>query len=329
MTLQGKTVLVTGATGFLGGALTQRLTAEGAKVRALVRRPNRDAYIRDLPQLEIVTGDLTDAASLKTATENCDVVFHVAASIGGSLAHQRQANVEGTRNLALAAAQNGVGRFVHVSSIAVYGYAYSGDITEDLPPKPKSDPYNITKAEAETALHEVATAQGLPFTILRPGMIYGPRSGMWTRQMFQLARRAPAVWFGDGGGSAYPIHVEDVVSQMLIQATHPAALGQTFNATPDPSPTWREFLGAYSQLAGHDRWLGIPYGLLNIGAPIAEAFLRLMGEPRDVPLMARMIQRRDHYKMTRAKDLLNWQPQITLEQGIQSCAPWLREEGLL
>lgn len=329
MALQGKTALVTGATGFLGGALARLLTAEGVHVRALVRRPNRDSYIRDLPNIQIVTGDLTQADTLSAATAGCDVVFHVAASIGGSLAHQRAANVEGTRHIALAAAQSQVSRFVHVSSIAVYGYAYHGDITEDLPPKPKSDPYNISKAEAESALREVATAHGLPYTIIRPGMIYGPRSGMWTGKMFQLGRRAPTLWFGDGSGSAYPIHVEDVVSQMLIQAEHPAALGQAFNATPDPSPTWREFLGAYSQLAGHDRWLGLPYGLLTMAAPIVEFFLRLSGEPRDIPLLAQMVQRRDHYKMTHAKTLLDWQPQITLEQGIQSCVPWLREEGLL
>src|SRR5215213_6613464 len=99
MSLLGKQVLVTGASGFLGGALALRLADEGAQVRALVRSPQKAAFLRDQPNVEIVQGDITDADSLRAAAEACAVVFHTAISYG-NMALQRAVNVEGTRLVA-------------------------------------------------------------------------------------------------------------------------------------------------------------------------------------------------------------------------------------
>jgi nucleoside-diphosphate-sugar epimerase len=270
MTQADNRVLVTGATGFLGGWLVNRLSADGVPVRALARRPDRDRYIKDLPHVEIVQGDITDGARMQEVIQRCSVVYHVAAALGGNIDHQRRVNVGGTRTVAEAAASVGVRRIVHVSTIAVYGYRNRADVTEDTPFDPGHDPYNITKAEAETALREVCAAHGLEYTIIRPGMIYGPRSNTWTRIMFRLARRKPTIFIGDGSGSAYPIHVDDVVDLMTVLASHDATPGEAFNCTPDPSPTWRDFLGAYSRLAGHDAVAGVAGGTGN-GPVRAEA----------------------------------------------------------
>ena len=251
-------MLVTGATGFLGGALAVRLASEGARVRALARRPERGAFLRSIGGVEIVQGDITDAGQLRHAFEGSDYVFHVAASTGGAIQKQYRNNVLGTRSVAEAAMQAGVKRLVHVSTIAVYGYQQLGDVTEDTPHNPGDDPYNITKSQGEHALREVADAHSLPFSIIRPGMIYGPRSNMWTKTLFKLAKRRPTPWVGSGSGSTFPIYIDDVIDMMITLATHPAAVGEAFHCTPDPSPTWREFLGAYSRLAGHQRWLAIP-----------------------------------------------------------------------
>ena len=329
MLFENTTVLVTGATGFLGGALARRLAAEGAQVRALARRAGRDAYLQGAAGLEIVMGDILDEGQMRAAAQGCAYVFHSAAALGGPLAQQRRVNVDGTRSVARAAAAAGARRLVHVSSIAVYGYGCRADVAEDRPPQPGRAAYNISKAEAETALREQAAASGLPYSVIRPGMIYGPRSGAWTRRMFRLASVRPTVWLGDGGGSAHPIFVDDVVDLALRLALHPAAAGEAFNCAPDPAPTWREFLGGYMRLAGHNSWLGVPVTLARAAAPLIELALSARGTPQDLPLLVGYATSRHSFRMDKARDLLGWQPQVGLADGIERCAPYLREIGLL
>ncbi len=180
MSLANKRVLVTGGTGFLGGALVKRLAEETALVRVAARDPARGKYIAGLAGVEIVQGDITDAEQMQRAADGCEMVFHVAAYTGGKLDIQRQMNTIGTRNTARAAAMAGVERFIHVSTVAVYGYRQSGAMTENTPPAPGHDPYNITKAEAEAAVRAIAAQNQMAYSIIRPAMIYGPRSGMWT-----------------------------------------------------------------------------------------------------------------------------------------------------
>jgi nucleoside-diphosphate-sugar epimerase len=329
MSLQGRNVLVTGATGFLGGALTLRLAGAGARVRALARHPEKGAFLRDVQGVEMVQGNITEAEQLRDPFAGCDLVFHVAASTGGSLEKQRRNNVLGTRNVAEAAAHANVKRLVHVSTIAVYGYRLNGDVSENMPHNPGHDPYNITKSEAERMLREMASSHSLAYSIIRPGMIYGPGSNMWTKSLFKLAKRRPTPFVGHGNGSSFPIYVDDVTDMMVVLATHPAAVGETFHCTPDPSPTWREFLGAYARLAGHQKWLSLPPFVFKGFATIVSTFAKPHTQAKVLPDLLFMSQQRLTFKMTKAHDLLNWTPSVDLETGIQKCTPWLRAEGLL
>ena len=329
MSLRGKTALVTGATGFVGGALVQRLATEGVQVRALARDAQRATAIRDLANVEIVLGDITDTDRMQAITPGCDLVFHVAAATNGPMALQQKVNIDGTRHMALAAALTKVERFIHVSTLAVYGFDIPDLVTEGQPFAPKRDPYNVTKGQAEHTLRQIVTQHDLPFSIIRPGTIYGPRSGMWTGLMFRLAKRRPVVWIGDGSATIPTIHIDDLVQQMLVQATHPAATGEAFHCTTDPPPTWRDFLGGYAKLAGHDGWLGIPPVIVRVIAPVIETALALRGEPKDLPDLAVYAQRQVTYSMDKTRRLLDWEPQIDLESGIASCAPWLRQMGWL
>ncbi|MEO1443827.1 MAG: NAD-dependent epimerase/dehydratase family protein, partial [Chloroflexota bacterium] len=199
MALRGKTVLVTGGSGFLGGALIHRLVAEGMKVRAVVRHTSDASHI-NIPGVETIIGDITHKRSIFTAARDCTHVFHVAAALGGNLEYQQQVNVDGTRIVAEAAASVGAERLVHVSSIAVYGYGVEGTIREDSARTETVDPYAKTKAEAEDRLRMIVEKRWLPYSIIRPGMIYGPRSGAWTAKMFNLAKRNPTIFAGDGSG---------------------------------------------------------------------------------------------------------------------------------
>jgi nucleoside-diphosphate-sugar epimerase len=323
MNLTDQQVLVTGATGFLGGALARRLAADGAQVRGLARSA-RKAEALSGHGVEAVIGDVTDADSLRRAAEGCHVVFHCAAAFG-SYPEQQAVNREGTRHVTQAAREAGVARFVHVSSAAVYGYNCGGDVTEATPASPGADPYAITKAEADQIVQE----SGVPYTMIRPGMIYGAGSPNWTGALFRLGKMKPTPFIGDGHGSCFPIHIDDVVDHLIIAAQHPAAEGQIFNCTPDPSPTWREFIGHYSRLAGHERWLALPVAPIAAIAWLVTLVSPRISQKRDARDALGFLQRQTTFKMDKARDLLGWTPHIDLESGIASCAPWLREQGLL
>ena len=324
MTVIKQQVLVTGATGFLGGALALRLAAEGTPVRALARSPQKAGFLCERG-IEVFPGDVTDAEAMRQAAAGCPIVFHVAAAMGGSYAKQQAINVGGTRNLLQAAVEAGTERFVHVSSISIYGFKYSGEITEETPPAPSEDPYSRTKAEGE----KVAQGSNIAYTIIRPGMIYGAGAVNWTEGLFKLARINPTPFVGSGSGSTFPIHRDDVVDLLIAAATHPAAARQIFNCTPDPSPTWRELMGGYARLAGHNRWLALPPALFSLVAEIGKLTSPPHTARRDLPDQVRFLQRQITYKMTKARELLGWTPRIDLEAGIASCAPALRERGLL
>ncbi|MBZ0302760.1 MAG: NAD-dependent epimerase/dehydratase family protein [Anaerolineae bacterium] len=329
MSLSSSTVLVTGATGFLGGVLAQRLAAEGAQVRALARSPQKAGLIRGLPGIEIVEGDITDADRMRAVTQGCRFVFHAAAAFG-DWTQQRRVNVAGTRHVLLAAAAANVERVVFVSSIAVYGYAQGGILTEETPLIPtQADPYSMTKAEAEDVVRTVAAEHDLSYAIIRPGMIYGPHSPNWTDGLFRLARRRPVWWVGDGSGSTFPIYVDDVADLMARLAVHPAAHQQTFNAVNADSVTWREFLLGYARLAGHQSWLGIPLlpvkGLAQLVGWLSPSGSRLKAAPDAL----RSLYSQRTMTMSKARDRLGWQPQIDLATGLERCVPSLREKGWL
>ena len=329
MMYEGRTVFVTGATGFLGGALVHALAEQGATVKALARRTGRDRYIANTPNVELVAGNILTPDQVEVHMRGCEIVFHVAAALDGPIDEQRKVNVTGTTNMVRAAHNTGVQRFIHVSSIAVYGYSVRGRISEDHPQQPTVVPYNISKSEAEEALCTQAAQMDLPYSIIRPAMIYGPRSNAWTRTMFTLANRARVPFVGDGSGTTHPVYVDDVVSLMLHMALHPAAVGEAFHCAPDLAPTWREFLGAYAALGGHDGWLALPPGLLRVLAPLIDAGLSLRKEPQAIGQLIDYVSADTVYAMDKARDLLGWQAGVSLEEGIQRSAVWLREKGLL
>lgn len=322
-------VLVTGATGFLGRALVRRLSREGARVRALVRTPSKGERVAGLSGVTPVPGDLTDAGAMTRAVQGVRVVINSAAALRGTAAEQDRINLEGTRILAQAAAEAGVDRFVHISSVAVYGFQ-PGAVLDESSPLPEGNyTYGRTKAGAERMVREVAAGNGLRFSIVRPGTIYGPEAGSWTGRLFRWARRRP-LWLPAGGRGSMPyIHVDDVVDLCLHCADHPAAAGEVFNAVMDPPPSLREVLEAWARLRGEPWIITLPAILLR---PLAAGLSRT-GDPdsprRLAPAILRMLGEPTRWPMDKARDRLGWSPRTGLEEGVRGCVPWLKEKGLL
>lgn len=323
-------MLVTGAGGFVGGALARQLAENGVKVRALIRNRAKATYITDVENITLVDGDLENELSLRKAVEGCTVVFHVAAALGGTPDFQARVNVEGTRFLATAAAHAGVKRFVHVSSIAIYGFTDLPDlITEDTPPSASEFAYAVTKRAGEGVLKLVAAQTGMAYTIVRPGMIYGPRSAPWTVQMYQFATRFPFVLFiGDGRGHVGAVHIDDVVSMCIHVADHPAAVNQAFNCAADPGVTWRDYLMTLGKLGGRSRWLGLPIGLVRLFLPLIKYFAPAGSLLRDMPAALNHHLRPMVYTTAKAREKLGWRAKWDIQSGLADAAKWLKEQGI-
>lgn len=328
MQIRHSRVLVAGASGFIGGTLTRRLAEQGARVRAVVRPTSSRVGLR-MPGVEIVVAEITVADSIREAARGCDVVINAAGSVSGSADEQRAVNVVGARNVASAAVAAGVGRLVHVSSAGIYGFRAPGDVDETTPLDPGSMPYGATKAEGERVVQDLAVAKGLELSIIRPALVYGPGSKVWTSAMFRWARRRPTIFLGDGSGLAPVVHVDDVVAMITVLASDDRAVGEVFNCAADPVATWRQFLSGYAALAGHSRWLGIPVGPVR-GITRLVSRLAPAGTPAaELSSLAGFLTGRRRFRVDKAADLLAWRPKVQLETGIASCVPFLREQGLL
>ena len=252
--LAGKTVFVTGGSGFIGGRLIEVLVRQGgARVRTLVRATTSaggGASRAAAAGAEIVFGSLLDEALLERELEGADIVFHCAYGMHGSLAAQREVTVEGTRKLAHAAGRAGVKQFVHLGTVASYGGNTPDLVSEDFEdPKLWPWPYAHDKRDGERALADEAATNGLPFTILRLGAVYGPYGGSYTViPLATLAERRIAL-VDDGAGIANATYVDDVIQAMLRAALH-SGTGQRYMIRGPDQPTWRDFYECYERMLG-------------------------------------------------------------------------------
>lgn len=221
-------ILVTGGTGFIGNHVVRRLIGEGHTVRVLVRKAATAQLIKALGA-EIIEGDLLQATSLQGAASNMDAVVHTAAVVGSgraSGAEYYQANVVGTQAILAEAQRANVSRFVHMSTVGVYGLgALKRDVTEDQPVKPAGSAYVKTKAQAEA----LVLASGIPSVILRPFWITGGGDRFLIPQVGTLMRAGRFTLIGNGQQLWSISAVENVGDAAALAAVHPNAPGHIYH----------------------------------------------------------------------------------------------------
>ena len=255
MTLRGKTVLVTGATGFIGGRLVEKLILEhGAIVRALVR-DFRKAIRLGRFDVELVLGDVTDPQVVSAAAKGCDVIFHCAFGASGTVQQQRAATVDGTRHLVDAAVAAGVRRFVHVSTLSVYGDLKGNELTESAPRVRTGDVYGDTKLEAEEIVLSAHQTQQLSAVVLQPTVVYGPFGGWWTAGQLDRLKAGRFALANGGEGVCNPVYVDDVVQAAIRAALADNVEGQTFLVSGPAPVTWRDYYAAMERMLGRSSTL--------------------------------------------------------------------------
>lgn len=275
-------ILITGASGFIGCRLAEHLwLGHGLTVRGMIHVPARAVRLARL-DVELVHADLFDRASLIRAVEGCDAVVHCAYGTEGSARRRRRVTGEATGALAEVALEHGVKRFVHLSSVAVWGFSPDRPvIDESVPVLDSNHPYVGGKVDAE---REVAAAirRGLPAVILRPTNVFGPFSQIFTLAPIRTLREGRVGLVGEGRGPANAVYVDNVVDAILRALESERALGETFIVSDDDGVTWREFYEAYARMAS-PAWevRSIPLEQFRrLGKPGSARFLHsLLAEP--------------------------------------------------
>lgn len=248
--LKNKVVLVTGATGSIGGRLVEKLVIEHqAEVRVLAHNLSNLSRVSRLP-VSIYQGDVTDFAAVDKAVEGCDVVFHCAYAFGTPPAEQKRVAVDGSRNVAQAVLQHKVSSLVYVSSISVYEPLEDGDLDEIAPKQHSGWTYPDTKKKAEEVMLEFHKRHGLPVVVVQPTIVYGPFVKGWTQGPLNQLKSGTVILPDEGSGLCNAVYIDDVADSLILAATNPNAIGKTFLISASEPVTWREFYRAYEAMLG-------------------------------------------------------------------------------
>jgi NAD dependent epimerase/dehydratase len=305
---QNKLVLVTGAGGFIGSHLVERLVAEGAKVRAFVRYNGRNdwGHLEQSPvkhDIELVSGDIADPYFVRQAVDGCAVVFHLAALIGIPYSyiapqHYLNVNIQGTLNVLEACRSVGVEKLVVTSTSETYGTAQYTPQDEQHPLQGQS-PYSASKIAADKLAESYYRSFGLPVATLRPFNTYGPRQSARAiiPTIATQARFANAITVG----SLTPVrdftYVTDTVDGFLRMAAHPETAGKVLNVGSGEAVTIGELVQELTALAGRPE------------LPVVSAPERVRPEASEVQIL--------RCDATQARQLLGWSPQVPRAEGLK------------
>jgi nucleoside-diphosphate-sugar epimerase len=343
----GKNILVTGAGGFVGGRIVEVLHEVGqGVVRAGIRRWSSAARIGRLP-VEIVPCDVRSAESVRAAMNGVTAVVHCAHG-------DFETNAEGTRTVLAEAHRANIERVVHLSSVAVHGRS-EGHIVESSP-LAGSDEYALSKIKSEEACAEYI-AKGLEVVVLRPTIVYGPYSNLWTVEFAQ--RLSAGEWFLPErytSGICNLIYVDDLVKAVILSLQDARAAGETFIINGAERPTWNEYFHALNDSLGlpplrpassiHSRArAGLMLPVRKTAKFVLKRFQPLVLNIYQRSKLAKAIMRRaetairnspthaefDLYSLrvffdgTRATDKLGYRPAFSMTDGIELSVSWLRD----
>lgn len=342
--------LVTGASGFIGGRIVEMLhLTKDREVRAGIRQWSSAARLGRFP-VDIAQMDLMKKNTIEKALDGVTEIIHCAKGPGG-------VTEEGTRNLLDIALQKGIRRFVHLSTAEVYGNV-EGVVSEDAPFGYTGDEYNKTKVDAEKACWEYY-AKGLPVTIMRPSIVYGPFSKNWSvRYAAMFIEGKGGIYKGFGEGKCNLVYVDDLVRAILLSLENNNAVGNAFNICGPEVVTWNEYFVKYNKMMGLPSLpvitiagAGLKTFMLQpvriLGGLVRDHFMGPVKKIADTFDLAKAVMKQTEktLKMTpspgelklfkktavfpadKARELLGFAPSVSLDEGLRNTVEWLMQQG--
>lgn len=329
--MAGRTVLVTGATGFTGGHLARRLVREGNTVRAIVRGAERGGDLVS-SGIEVVPGDLSDPAALKAATKGVDTVYHIAAiyrqqGVDPKMFHE--VNARGTERLLDASIANDVSRFVHCSTIGVHGDIAQPPANENAPLRP-DDLYQESKLEGERIAERYMSEGKIALSIFRPGGMYGPGDRRFLK-LFKAIKKKRFLMLGNGEIFYHFTYIDDLIDGIILCGTKDVAIGQTYILLGRRYFTLNQVVAMIArELDVKLPSFRLPLWPFYLAGALCEIACKPIGvEP---PIYRRRV---DFFKKSRAFDIskaraeLGYDPKIDLPDGIRMTTHWYQRNDLI
>ncbi|MFP4472725.1 MAG: NAD-dependent epimerase/dehydratase family protein [Candidatus Omnitrophota bacterium] len=329
-------ILITGSTGFIGQNLVKRLLKLGHRCRCLVRDADKaKKMLGQQSNLDFHIGDITSPETLSGTTDNIDCVFHLAALMGHDLPSEsafkkfRAVNVEGTKNILNECCKNpSIQKIIHISSTAAYGILKDHRINENTECNPYT-PYQRSKHESDHAALSYIE-QGLPITIIRPCMIYGPgfKGDFFT--MTKVAKKGFYPKIGLGKNLAPSLYIDDLIDALILAVDH-AKTGETYLIGPTRSFSQKEILNVIKKFLNKKIfYVYFPVFLIKFLAWLQEKLMKSINKKPVVT--ARNISSITHDRIldiSKAKSELKYEPQIDLEEGLSKTLQWYHNKGLI
>ncbi len=327
------TVLVTGATGFLGSHIAERLVQRGEPVRCLVRPTSDTSFLQSLG-VELVTGDITDAPTLNSALDGVGTVYHAAAMVGdwAPWSTFQSVTVSGTRNMLKAAGAARVRRFLHVSTDGVYRFKdLSSGVDEESPLETKFgwlDYYRRAKTAAEQIARHSHRTGRVPVSIVRPALILGERDAAMLPGIIAFLKSGTATIIGNGKNRLPCVYAGDVAELCILAATSHDAAGETYNAVNPEHVTQLDLYRAVAAETG----LKVPRRRVPLRVLYALAFAmevraRARGwahRPELSRFAVNLIGLDYQEDASKAERDLGWQPQVMMVEAVQRGVEWTR-----
>ena len=323
-------VLVTGATGLIGSHVVDLLVERGESVRALVR-PGEATNRLASQDVELCLGDMKDRTSLAAAVTGVEKVIHCAARTGpwGPQADYEATNVRGLEDLIELSLAAGVQRFVHVSSVIVYGADVGGTADESaamfIEPH---NPYNWSKVIGEHVVEKYVREKKAAITVVRPGWVYGPRDGNSFGRFAAMVKNGKMVVIGPGKNHVPLVYVTDVAEGILLALDSQQPAGSAYTLVNDELVTQNEFFEAIAhELKVPAPRIHVPYGIARWIGDSAEAAFKLANIQQSPPLTrygAQLLGGENCLSIAKARQELGWSPQVNFAEGVRRGIAWFR-----
>jgi nucleoside-diphosphate-sugar epimerase len=329
MKLDGKTIAITGIGGFIGGRMAERALDRSLEVRGLDITEEAAQKARELGA-DVVIGDVRDPETVARLLQGADIVFHTAAIVreSGDMETFRQVNVEGSRLVARTAAEMGVERLVHLSSVMVYGFDFPPEVDESGPFRGEGNPYCTTKYESEQAVLDFHGRGDLEVTIIRPGDVYGPGSQPWVVRPIELMKQGIFMLPDGGHGVLDPTYIDNLIDAIFLTLRKDAT-AEAFNVTDGMAMETRHFFKYHADMLGKSRVLTVPSWLLKPIFAMIELGARAVGlQPPASVAALHFINKPYGYSNKKILDL-GHTPEVGLDEGMRRVENWARRVGLV
>jgi nucleoside-diphosphate-sugar epimerase len=318
-------VFITGARGFIGNALARRYRTLGAEVFGVDLAADADTAV--------LAGDISHPGPWQLHAAGCELFIHTAAVVSNAADFDRcwRINVLGTRRALDAAVRGGARRFVHFSTVRAFSdVGFPDGVDERHPVRTDGNPYVDTKIAAEQVVLQAHAAGEIPCTVIRPGDVYGPGSRPWTVLPVQLIKARRFALPAMGRGVFSPAFVENVVDGVVLAASKAAAAGAVLTISDGVGVSCAEFFGHYYRMLGRRGPVVLPTRIALSLARANAAAARLARRETELNETSVLyLARTGTYSIARAHELLGYEPQVDLDEGMRLTEEWLRRQGLL